>query len=134
MIPTITPIKIIIADSHELLREGFKAIFKKSKEIEVSAEVENGKKLISAVEKHKPHIVLIDIQTPVLDGLQACKRIHDQTPWINLIALASNDEESLIIHALKAGFRGYLLKNATKDEVIHGIKKVNSGEIYYCNS
>src|SRR4051794_37369009 len=104
MILTATPIKIIIADSHELLREGFKAIFKKSKEIEVIADVENGKKLMSAVEKHKPNVVITDIQTPVLEGLQACKYIHDHTPWINLIALASNDEDSLIIDALKAGF------------------------------
>ena len=131
MVITSTPIKIIIGDSQEIFRDRLKTTLKKSKGIEAIAEADSFKRLIYAVEKYSPQIVITDLQTPVMDGLQACRLIHERYPYINLIGLAYTDEDSLIVNALKTGIKGYLLRNATKEELINAIRKVHNGEIYY---
>ena len=128
-----TPIKIIIADDHLIFREGLKLLLKKlkSKEIEIIAEAENGKELIDFVEKHSPDVVLIDIQMPVINGIEATRILTDRFPDVGIIALSTFNDEGMVIDMLYAGARGYLLKNTNKEELLAAIKKVNAGEVYY---
>src|SRR6188768_4085156 len=105
------PIRIVIADDHEMYRKGFEVLFRKSEEIKIIAEAENGKSLLEAIEKHNPDVVITDIQMPVMDGVEACMEIKKQWPSLPVIALTTYNDDNLIIDMLEAGAEGYVLKN-----------------------
>jgi len=125
-------ISIVIADDHEIFRDGFRIMVKKHPEIKISGEAENGKELIELVEELKPDVILTDIKMPKMDGIDATKQLVKKDPEIKIIALSMFDEDNLIIDILEAGARGYLLKNANKEEIVEAIKMVNNGQTYYC--
>lgn len=126
-------IKLIIADDHEIFRDGLKLLLKKlnTNEVKLIAEAENGKELIQCVEKQQPDVVLIDIQMPVMDGIEACRILNLRFPKLGIIALSTFNEENLVIDMLQAGAKGYLLKNTNKEELLKAIKKVHGGEVCY---
>lgn len=126
-------IKIILADDHEIFRDGFKAMLKKQPLVELIAEAANGKELVELTRKLQPDVIVTDIKMPEMDGLQATKILSKEFPNIGIIALSMIDEENLIIDMMEAGAKGYLLKNAHKTEIIEPIKAVNNGNIYFCN-
>ena len=128
------PIRIVIADDHEIFRDGFKMMLKKQDQLEVIAEAENGKELVQIVQAHQPDVIITDIKMPFMDGIDATKQIKQLYPYIEIIALSMFDEESLIIDMLEAGAKGYLLKNTNKDEVIQAVKAVYKQETYYCHN
>ena len=132
--PKITaPIRIVLADDHEIFRDGFKAMIKKQPSVELIAEAANGQELVEKCRQLKPDVVVTDIKMPKMDGLEAAKILSQEMPDIGIIALSMMDEENLIIDMLEAGAKGYLLKNAHKDEILDAIKSVNRKQIYYCN-
>lgn len=133
MTKTENPIRIILADDHELFRDGFKVMIKKQPSVNLVAEAANGEELIRLTQELKPDVVVTDIKMPKMDGIEAAKRLSDQCPAVGIIALSMFDEENLIVEMLEAGARGYLLKNAHKDEIVDAIRTVNTGETYYCN-
>lgn len=126
-----TPINIIIADDHEIFREGFKLLWKKQKEIVVIAEASNGRELVNMVEKQKPDVVMMDVRMPLMDGIEACRIIKNKFPDISIIALSTYDEQSIIVDKLEAGVNGYLLKSAGKHEITEAIQTVVTGDIYF---
>jgi DNA-binding NarL/FixJ family response regulator len=128
----IYPIHIVIADDHELFRDGFKVMAAKFPEVQLIGEASNGKELIALVEEKHPEVVLTDIKMPVMDGIEATKLLMAQYPSVHIIALSMFDEENLIIDMLEAGARGYLLKNAGKEDIIEAIKAVDQERTYYC--
>jgi DNA-binding NarL/FixJ family response regulator len=128
------PLRLVIADDHEIYRDGLKAMLKKQEEFEVVAEASNGRELIEATQKLLPDIVLTDIVMPVMDGILATQYLTKHIPQVNIIALSMFDEENLIIDMLEAGAKGYLLKNANKTEIIDAIKSVYRNIPYYCAS
>jgi DNA-binding NarL/FixJ family response regulator len=128
-----TPIRIILADDHEIFRDGFKVMLKKQPSVQLIAEASNGEELITLSSELKPDVVVTDIKMPRMDGIEATKRLANDYPNIGIIALSMFDEENLIVDMLEAGAKGYLLKNAHKDEIIEAIHTVNSGHTYYCN-
>ncbi len=125
-------IKVVIADDHELLRQGFKTIMKKVSDIKVIGEASHGKELLEEVEKSRPDIVLTDIKMPIMDGIEATKTLKKKLPNIKVIALSMFDDDNLIIDMLESGAKGYLLKNASKSELEEAVRTVYSGDIYYC--
>jgi DNA-binding NarL/FixJ family response regulator len=127
-------ITLVLADDHEIFRDGFKTLLKKQKDIEFVGEASNGKELIELVEMKKPDIVVTDIQMPIMDGIEATRLIRSKHPSIGIIALSMHLEESLIVEAVEAGVNGYLSKNVGKQELIEAIKTVKGGESYYCKS
>lgn len=127
-------IKIILADDHEIFRDGFTVMMKKQTEIELIAEARNGEQLLSLVTRHQPDVVLTDIKMPVMDGIESTRIITAKYPQVGIIALSMFDDDHLIIDILEAGAKGYLLKNAQKKEIIEAIKTVNRNEPYYCNN
>ena len=128
------PIKIILADDHEIFRDGFKAMLRKQPSVELVGEAADGEELVELTRQKQPDVVVTDVKMPRMDGLQATKIISKEFPDIGIIALSMIDEENLIIDMMEAGARGYLLKNAHKNEIIDAIKAVYSGNIYYCDS
>jgi DNA-binding NarL/FixJ family response regulator len=127
-------IKLIIADDHEMFRDGFKLMLTKQKDILLVAEAENGKELLELVGIHKPNVVVTDIKMPVMDGIEAAKKISEHFPDIGIIGLSMFDEDDLIVDMLEAGAKGYLLKNSSKEQITEAIKTVYNGDPYYCRT
>jgi DNA-binding NarL/FixJ family response regulator len=125
-------ISVVIADDHEIFRDGFRAMLKKYPEIKLVGEAENGKELIDIAGKLNPDVIFTDIKMPVMDGIEATKQLIRNNPNINIVTLSMSDEDTLIMEMLEAGAKGYLLKNAQKDEIIEAIHHVSNGDTYYC--
>lgn len=128
------PINIIIADDHEIFRDGLQLMLRKDPDINILAEASNGEELVNMVVQLKPDVVLTDIVMPSMDGVEATKNIIRQLPETAIIALSMFDQESLIVDMLEAGAIGYLLKNADKQEILEAIRSVNMHKPYYCKS
>ncbi len=131
---TSSPIRIVLADDHEIFRDGIKALLKKQTEIILVGEASDGQELVEITEKLKPDIVMTDIKMPKLDGIQATRIIKKKMPNVQVIALSMFDDDNLIVDMIEAGAKGYLLKNTTKSEVIEAIKTVYGDDLYYCKT
>jgi DNA-binding NarL/FixJ family response regulator len=127
------PIRIVLADDHEIFRDGFRVMLKKQTSVELAGEAGDGEELIKLVEEVQPDIIITDIKMPKLDGIGATKILTKRFPHIGVISLSMFDEENLIIEMLEAGAKGYLLKNAHKNEIIAAVEAVFNNQTYYCN-
>ncbi len=128
------PIRIVIADDHEIFRDGFRIMLKKQTDIELVGEAADGNELIEIVEAMKPDIVLTDIKMPILSGIEAARIIKKKYPTMRIIALSMFDDDNLIIDMLESGAKGYLLKNTSKSEIVDAINMVYNDQFYYCRS
>ena len=126
------PVRILFADDHEIFREGFNNLLFKQPDIEVLGEAENGEELLRLTDSLQPDLVLTDIKMPIMDGIAATKKISALYPQVYVIALTMSDEDDMIIDMLESGARGYLLKNAHKNEVFEAIQTVHKGDTYFC--
>src|SRR6478752_3335300 len=125
-------IKIVIADDHEIFRDGLALMLSRQPNLVLVAQAEDGKELIQMVNDHRPNIVLTDIKMPRMDGIEATKYLTHNFPSLKIIALSMFDEENLIIEMLEAGAKGYLLKNADKREILEAIEQVSKDKVFYC--
>lgn len=128
------PVKIILADDHEIFRDGFHSLLKNQTAIVLLAEAANGQQLVALTEKHLPDVVLTDIQMPVMDGIEATRIITAKFPQVAIIALSMFNDDDLIMEMLEAGAKGYLIKNAHKTEIIDAINTVSQNKPYYCSA
>ncbi|MES2265683.1 MAG: response regulator transcription factor [Bacteroidota bacterium] len=126
-------VNIVIADDHEIFLDGLALMLAGHQGFKVCGRASNGHQLLEIVEREKPDIVLTDIRMPGVDGIQSTKQILATHPHIGVIALSMFDEENLIVEMLEAGAKGYLLKNAHKDEIIDAIVNVHQNKNYYCS-
>ena len=132
---TINPvIKIILADDHEIFRDGFHSFLKNQTGIKLLAEASNGEQLVRLTTIHLPDVILTDIEMPVMDGIEATKIISQKHPEIGIIALTMFNNDRMIINMLEAGATGYLLKNAHKKEITEAITTVAGHKPYYCSA
>ncbi|WP_462221867.1 response regulator [Ferruginibacter sp.] len=127
-----TAIKIVIADDHEIFRDGLKLMLQRQTDIIVAGEAADGKELIELVKHTLPDVIITDVKMPQLDGVAATKYLTEHYPSIGIIALTMFDEEDLIVDMLEAGAKGYLLKNADKTEIIEAVHTVANNEPHYC--
>lgn len=127
-------IQLIIADDHEVYRDGLKTLLDKSPDLQVIGEASNGMELVSLCHLKVPDVILTDIMMPVMDGVEATSVITKNFPSIRVIALSMFNQDNLILDMLNAGAMGYLIKNAHKDEILEAIKSVYRNTPYYCKS
>jgi two-component system, NarL family, response regulator NreC len=125
-------ISLVIADDHEIFRDGLALMLSRQKHITLLGQAEDGKELIELVKLNHPDIVLADIKMPRMDGIEATKLLTASFPDVRIIALSMYDEENLIIEMLEAGAKGYLLKNADKQEILDAIEQVYDDHVFYC--
>jgi DNA-binding NarL/FixJ family response regulator len=125
-------IRIVIADDHEIFRDGFKLMISRQDDIQLLGEAGDGLELIELVKATMPDVVITDIKMPKMDGIEATRILQEQFPEIGVVGLSMFDEEDLIIDMLESGAKGYLLKNADKHEVAEAIRTVYQEEPYYC--
>lgn len=121
-------IKLIIADDHRLFRQGLRQICETVGAFEVIGEAENGEEAINMVKQLKPDIILMDIDMPILNGVQATKLITDNNLATKVIILTMHQQDHYVFDAIKAGARGYILKDADGTELIEAIQVVYRGE------
>ena len=122
------PIRVLIVDDHNMVRKGMKVLLDEYEDIQVVAEAANGLKAIELVEQVKPDVVLIDLAMPVMDGIEAIKRIIAIHPNERIIVLTSFSGDDKLFEAIRAGAMGYLVKDAHPEELVQSIRNVCSGE------
>ena len=111
-----------------MVRRGLRLILEESRQVEVVAEAGDGQELVDLVDQYSPDVVVVDVQMPKLDGLEAVRRIRDRHPNVRSLVFTVHDEESTVHRAVLAGASGYLLKTASADELIKGIITVAEGQ------
>jgi DNA-binding NarL/FixJ family response regulator len=121
-------IKVLVADDHQLFREGIVKLLFSSPDIEVIAEAVDGKDAIAKTKHHKPDVVLIDIGMPIMNGIDATKILKEDMPQIKVIAVSMHSDKQYVSGILKAGADGYLLKNCTYQQLTEAIKSVYEGK------
>lgn len=127
-------IRVLIADDHDIFRDGLSLLLMKEPTLELVGDAANGKQLIQMAKELQPDIVLTDLKMPQMDGIEAIKTIKELYPAIKAIALSSFDSDAMVIDALEAGAMGYIIKNADRGEIIDAIRMVYTGSPYYCKT
>ncbi len=123
--------KIILVDDHEIFRNGLKMVLGKLKYTKVIAEASNGLEFLELLADHQPDIVLIDIEMPVMNGIEATERALKNHPDLKMIALTMFNEDEYIQSMIDSGVKGFLLKNINKETLDKAIQTVLNGGNYY---
>lgn len=121
-------IKILIADDHHVVRRGLVFFLKTQKEIEVIGEAKNGQEAVDMTKSLNPDLVLMDLDMPIMDGIEATKQIKAILPDMKIMILTSFSDQDHVIPAIEAGASGYQLKDIEPDELVRSIKRIISGE------
>ncbi|GAA2130019.1 response regulator transcription factor [Kitasatospora kazusensis] len=121
-------IRVVVADDQELVRAGFGMILDAQPDIEVVAEASDGEQAVAAVGEHRPDVLLLDVRMPVMDGLEAARQVCERYPDCKVIMLTTFDIDDYVYDALYAGASGFLLKDVRRDDLVHGVRMVASGE------
>lgn len=125
------PIRILIADDHTLFRDGLKALFASLPDTAVVAEADTGGDAVVLAEKHQPDVVMMDIQMPGLNGIDATRQIVHTSPHIGVIIVTMFEDDDSVFAAMRAGARGYVLKGADQEEMLRTIRAVARGEALF---
>jgi DNA-binding NarL/FixJ family response regulator len=120
-------ITILVADDHTLMREGTRQLLQHEPELRVVGEAENGEQAVVLAEQLLPDVVLLDMRLPVLNGIEATKRIVAANPSVRVLIVSAYDDEDYVMASLQAGASGYLLKTAPARELIDAIHSVHHG-------
>ena len=124
-------LRILLADDHIVMRTGLRALLERQPNLEVVGESENGRETIELVSSLKPDVVVMDVGMPVLNGIEATKTIVTQHPPIAVVILSMHVDESYIMRALKAGARGYLLKDSAPADLMSAIQAVSQNKSFF---
>ena len=125
------PIRILLADDHTLMRRGLRALLERQSGFTVVAEAADGREAVDMAAAVAPDVAVIDIWMPNLNGIEAASRITEKRPETAVVILSMHADESYILRALKAGARGYLLKDSPEDDLIKAIRAVHQGKAFF---
>lgn len=120
-------IRILLVDDQKLIRQGMRTLLNLENDLDVAGEASNGVEAIAAVEQIRPDVVLMDVRMPQLDGVAATRAIGERFPDVAIIILTTFDDDEYVFEGLKAGARGYMLKDVGSDEIAAAIRVVAAG-------
>jgi two-component system response regulator NreC len=123
-------ISLILADDHAVVRSGLRMLLEAQPDMEIRAEAESGQEAVSKVRSLRPDVILMDIQMPDLNGIEATKQIKKFAPETAVLALTMHEDEQYFFEMLQAGASGYLPKRAAPDELVTAIRTVARGEVF----
>ncbi len=121
-------IRVILADDHALVRQGIRQFMEEAEDIVVVAEAANGEEAVRLVEEHRPDVAVLDIQMPVITGIEATRQIKARFPDVRVLILTAYDEDPYVFALIQAGANGYILKSADAEELLQAVRKVYRGE------
>lgn len=125
-------IRVMIVDDHNIVREGLRNVLEKLEDITVVEDADNGRAALEAVERASPDVILMDMSMPVMNGIEATQMITTLTPHPKVVILSMHKDFRLVSQALKAGARGYILKDSGAADLLRGVRAVAQGEYYLC--
>ncbi|SHG38176.1 response regulator transcription factor [Geodermatophilus nigrescens] len=121
------PLRVVVVDDHPVYRDGLALLLGSVPGVEVVGTAADGAAAVEVVREHLPDVVVMDVQMPVLDGIEATRRITTQAPSVGVVVLTMSEDDGTVFAAVRAGARGYLLKGADQEEVLRAISTVASG-------
>jgi DNA-binding NarL/FixJ family response regulator len=130
MMPLMSPIRLLIAEDHAIVRQGLRTIFTNATNITVVAEAADGEQAVTLFRQHQPDVSLIDLRMPKLEGVGAIAQIRQECPNARLVILTTYDTDEDIYRGLSAGASGYLLKDTTAEELVNAVETVHRGRKY----
>jgi DNA-binding NarL/FixJ family response regulator len=122
------PIRVLSVDDHLLLREGVAALLANQPDVKLVAEAANGREAIDQFRRHRPDVTLMDLQMPEMNGVEAMIAIRQEFPWARIIVVTTYMGDALVLRALNAGARAYLLKSLLRKELLETIRLVHAGQ------
>ena len=125
------PLRVLVADDHGLFREGVRALLASLEGLEVVAEAATGEEALERALRHRPDVVLMDVQMPGLNGIEATRRLRAAAPEVGVVVVTMYEDDELVFAALRAGARGYVLKGAGQEQLVRAIEAVARGEALY---
>ena len=123
-------ITCLIADDHEVVREGLRLSLSRSPHVRVIGEASDGASAVAIAERRRPNVVIMDVRMPGMDGLEATKALTDKLPQTNVLIFTAYGERSLLTRGLEAGAKGYILKEAPHQTLLRAIERVAAGDGY----
>ena len=123
-------IRVLVVDDHPVSRTGLKFFLEEADDMEIVGEAVNGEQSVAMVDQCNPHVVLMDVGLPVMDGIQAAKLIRQKKPDVKIIMLTSHDSDEDIFASLAAGASGYCLKDVNQDRLFSAIRCVSTGDFW----
>ena len=125
------PMRVLVADDHTLFREGLTALLASVPDVEVVGQAATGSQVVEMAESLLPDIILMDLQMPGMNGIEATRAVLHATPHVGVIVLTMFEDADSVFAAMRAGARGYLLKGADQAEVVRALRAVSSGEALF---
>jgi two-component system response regulator NreC len=122
--------KILLADDHVLVRQGFKMILSAQPDLQIVGEAGNGREVLELAEKLQPDLVIMDVTMPELNGIEATRRLADVAPRARVLALSMHKDAVYVREILRAGARGYLLKDSADSDLIAAVRSIAKGEAW----
>ena len=123
-------IRLLLADDHDILRDGLRALLGLTDDIKVVGEAHTGREAVDLAERLQPDVVLMDMSMPELDGVEACRRIRQQTPEVRVLFLTMHEAEEYFFRALRAGAAGYIIKRTAASELVAAVRAVARGDAF----
>jgi DNA-binding NarL/FixJ family response regulator len=123
-------IRILLADDHAIVRDGLRALLEKQPDMTVAGEASDGREAVQIAEENAPDVVVMDIAMPSMNGIEATRRIVATRPATAVVILSMHQDESYVLRSLKAGARGYLLKDSLRSDVVEAIRSVAQGRSF----
>lgn len=124
-------IRIVLADDHAVVRGGLRALLQQQEDFQVVGEASDGREAVTLANSLHPDVIVMDLSMPILNGTEASRQITGQHPEIAIIVLTMHSDEAYVLRALKAGARGYLLKESAEADLIAAIRAVQNGKAFF---
>ena len=124
-------IRIVLADDHTIMRSGLRAVLDRYSDMQVVGEAADGRQAIQCVEENRPEVIVMDVAMPNLNGIEAARQISAKHPGVSIVVLSMHSDEGYVLRALKAGARGYLLKDSAEGDLITAIRAVSQGKAFF---
>lgn len=124
-------VRVVLADDHTIVREGLRTMLALTKDIQVVGEAGDGPEAVRLARDLKPHVVVMDVAMPGLNGIEATRKILEADPQIRVVGLSMHSDRRFVVGMLAAGAKGYLLKNCASEELVQAIREVAADRVYF---
>ncbi len=126
-----TPIRVLVADDHRLFRDGLRALLNSAEDLELVGEAGDGEEVVAQAAVLQPDVILMDLQLPGINGVEATRRILHSQPRVNVLVLTMFEDTDTVLAAMRAGARGYILKDTDEEALLRSVRAVASGEALF---